>query len=545
LSGTGSFSPEARAESIHRIDHEGFDVLVVGGGVMGCGITREATLRNYKTALVSKGDFASEANGHSFGLVRSGFDRLRRYGLRVGLRALREGRTLSSLAGHLFSPRSLLLVSQREDDLHSRAHRLGLLLCDLLSGSPASLRALGDGELGEAEPLLRLEGAERALLRHGYVVDGDRLSLSNARWAYAHGAAVANYVALVGFIKDGGRIVGAHLRDALTGERFGCRAKVMVNAAGQDWDDVRLLDDPSTSRRLRFTNASNLIVKRDRLPLSHTIVIEPKGGRSVATVPLGNCVAVGQADTGHVEDHGSTHASAPDVAHLLEVVNRHFPSSSLAMEDVLVSYPSSRPEMVGRSRKPRVATDHAILLSPSGLFSVVCGELLTYRATAEELMDMVSDVLHYGHGMRVSFLSGSSFEPLEGSFDEELRKSMLADMTKRGLEAGVADHLLSLYGSRYEEVLSISEADHQLRERMKPGLPHIWAEVPYSVTHECAVTLEDVMVRRLHLFVEDAEQGLDVASRVVETMAPLLGWDEGMKALQLSLYRRLVAESRP
>jgi glycerol-3-phosphate dehydrogenase len=122
---------------------------------------------------------------------------------------------------------------------------------------------------------------------------------------------------------------------------------------------------------------------------------------------------------------------------------------------------------------------------------------------------------------------------------------MLADMTKRWLEADVADHLLSLYGSRYEEVLSISEADHQLRERMKPGLPHIWAEVPYSVTHECAVTLEDVMVRRLHLFVEDAEQGLDVASRVVETMASLLGWDEGMKALQLSLYRRLVAESRP
>jgi len=526
---------------------EEFDVFVIGGGITGAGIARDASLRGYKVALVDKGDFAGATSSRSSKMVHGGLRYLQYYKFRLVFEALSERHTLSRIASNLVHPQSFIITVYKGASHGVGTYRMGLVLYDLLAlfRTPHAHKSLGRDKAIELEPLLKQEGLLGGFLYYDYRVDDARLTLANVKTAWLKGAAVANYVEVTGLDKEGETVMGARLTDHLSGEAFSIRSKVIVNATGPFTDRIRALDDSSCERKLRPTKGVHLVVSSDRLPVKHAIVTEAEDGRNVFAVPWDRYVLVGTTDQDYEGDYDSVSATREDVIYLLDSVNRALPSASLSPQDVMTTYAGLRPLVLELGvKESEVSREHEIFVSPSGLFSIAGGKLTTYRSMAEELMDKVSDVLHHVYGVKAVFLSGSPFDLLDGAFDEKYRNEMLKDMAAIGLDEGAAEHILYFYGARYGEVLSLLRSDTSLASKIKERHPYVWAEVRYAAERDCAVHLEDILSRRLHLLFEDPEQGLDVAERAAEIAGAVLGWSDETRKKEISSYADTVKLTR-
>jgi glycerol-3-phosphate dehydrogenase len=526
---------------------EEFDVFVIGGGITGAGVARDAALRGYKVALVDKGDYAGATSSRSSKMVHGGLRYLQYYKFRLVFEALSERHTLSQIASNLVHPQPFLITVYEGASHGTFTYRVGLVLYDLVAlfRTPHAHRSLGRRGTMELEPLLRKDGLLGGFLYYDYRVDDARLTLANVKTAWTKGAAVANYVEVLGLDKEGGIVKGASLVDRLSGEHFSVRSKVIVNATGPFTDRIRALDDPGCERKLRPTKGVHLVISPDRLPISHAIVTEAEDGRNVFAVPWDRYVLLGTTDTDFEGDFDRVSASKADLLYLLDSVNKALPSANLGTQDVLATYAGLRPLVLELGvKESEVSREHEILVSPSGMFSIAGGKLTTYRSMAEELMDKVSDVLHYVHDVRAVFMSGSSFDLLDGAFDEKYRNAMMKDIAARGLDEEVALHLLYFYGVRYTEILQELRVDPSLASRMKEGHPYIWAEVRHAAESEAAIHLEDILSRRLHLMFEDAEQGLDVAKQASEVAGAVLGWSDEAREKEVSDYLSSVELTR-
>lgn len=540
------FDAAARARSLARMKGDEFQVVVIGGGITGAGIARDAALRGYKVALVDKGDFAGCTSSKSSKMVHGGLRYLQYYKFRLVIEALRERYTLSKIANFMVHPQPFLITVYKGASHGVTTYRMGLVLYDLLAffRTPKLHRGISAKMASELEPLLKQDGLEGGFLYYDYRVDDARLTLVNAKTAWLRGAAVANYVELTGFAKEGGTIVGARLKDVMTGGEFVCRAKVCINATGPFTDRVRALDDPSCQRKLRPTKGVHAVLSPSRLPINHAIVTEAADGRNVFAVPWGRYVLVGTTDKDYDGDYDRVYATREDLQYLLDSVNGALPAAHLTVEDVKATYAGLRPLVFELGvKESEVSREHEIFVSPSGLFSIAGGKLTTYRSMAEEMMDKVSDVLHYVYGMKAVFDSGSPFDLLDGAFEEKYRMAMLKEL-EASVDRDIAEHLLFFYGSGYREVLQRAKGDPALLARIKEGQPYVWADVRMAVESGCALHLDDILARRMHLIFEDPEQGLDVAEKVAQMAGSLLGWSADRLSQEVANYRSIVELTR-
>jgi glycerol-3-phosphate dehydrogenase len=544
---SASFGLRSRAASVARMKAEEFHVFVIGGGITGAGIARDASLRGYRVALVDKGDFAGRTSSHSSKMVHGGLRYLQYYKFRLVSEALRERYTLSKIANNLVNPQPFLITVYRGASHGPGTYRMGLILYDLLAlfRTPETHKGLSPERSSELEPLLKEDGLLGGFLYYDYRVDDARLTLANVKTAWLRGAAVANYVEVVGLVKESSKIVGVRMKDLLSGEEFVCRSKVVVNATGPYADKVRALDDPACEKKLRPTKGVHAVISPERLPIRHAIVTEAQDGRNVFAVPWGRYVLIGTTDKDYEGDLDSVCATKEDILYLLDSVNRALPSAGLKAEDVTATYAGLRPLVFELGvKESEVSREHEIFVSPSGLFTIAGGKLTTYRSMAAELMDKVSRVLQRDHGVNATSESKSSSDLLDGAFDEEDRPAILRELDEASLPADVAEHLLYFYGNRYEEVLGLISADRSLSERVKGGHPYVWAEVRQAAERDCAVHLDDILSRRLHLVFEDPLQGLDVAEKAADVAGAVLGWSLEDKGRELASYREVVALTR-
>jgi glycerol-3-phosphate dehydrogenase len=547
LSKPVNFGKDARAASVFRLMNEEFDVFVIGGGITGAGIARDAALRGYKVALVDKGDFAGATSSRSSKMVHGGLRYLQYRKFRLVFEALRERYTLSKIANNLVNPQPFLITVYEGASHGMGTYRIGLVLYDLLAlfRTPEPHKSLGRAKVSELEPLVKKDGLQGGFLYYDYRVDDSRLTLANVKTAWIKGAAVANYVEAVSFVKAGAKISGVKLKDRESGEEFVTSSKVVVNASGPFTDLVRALDDPGCERKLRPTKGVHVVVPSQRLPIAHAVVTEALDDRNVFAVPWGRYVLIGTTDRDYAGDFDRVCADREDVSYLLDSINTALPAAKLRPEDVMTTFAGLRPLVFELGvKESEISREHEIFVSPSGLFSIAGGKLTTYRSMADELMDRVSEVLHFFHGVKVVYVSGSSFDLLDGAFDEKYRSAMLNDITASGLEMDVAEHLLYSYGSRYVDLLPLLKVDPSYSSRIKPGHPYIWAEVRYAAERDGAMHLDDILSRRLHLFFEDTEQGLDVVDRASEIASGVLGWSAEAKEREIASYRETVALSR-
>lgn len=532
------FSAATRRENLDLLQAETFDILVIGGGITGVAVARDAALRGFRTALVEKGDFAVGTSSRSSRMIHGGLRYLESFQFGIVYQCCSERRRLRRLAPRLVRPLPFLYPAYRDRKPAAWKLRLGLTLYDAMGlfQNVQPHRWLDPGEAHLREPILDTEGLVGAARFYDARVDDARLTLLVAKAAHAAGAIVANYVQAVDLMKAQEKVRGAIIRDQLGGREFEVRARVVINAAGVWVDDVRRQDVHYKGATLRPTKGIHLVVARDRLPSHHAIAFDsPRDGRHVFLIPWGSHAIVGTTDTDYEGDPENPAADREDVAYLLEALAHSFPETGIEEADVVSTFAGLRPLLYAEGGTYALSREHQIHQSPSGLITVAGGKLTTHRLMAEQLVDRAEAQLAREYGARPSS-SCQTKQPLPGADLVE----RLAAMEGEEVQA----HLVEAYGQDAAWVLAYMEENRELGARIAPGLPYIRAEALYAVQHEMAQTLSDVLIRRTHVIYESEEGGLVQAPTVAAVMVPRLGWDDRRLQQELTEYARQVALTR-
>ena len=529
---------------------EPVDVLVIGGGITGAAIARDAALRGFRTALVEKGDFGSGTSSASSRLIHGGLRYLEQYAFRLVLEASRERRVLLRIAPHLVRPLPFVFPLYRGARVPPWKLRCGLWLYDLLAAfrNVQVHRWLGRKATLRLEPGLRERGLKAAGLYYDAQTDDARLVLATMRSAAQAGALVANYVEAVSLLKPDGRVRGATVRDLLNDETRTIRALIVVNACGPWVDELRRLDEPGADPLLRLTKGAHVAVPRQRLGNTHAITLtSPIDGRVMFVLPWGDAEQsyIGTTDTDEAVSPDDVRATAEDVIYLLRSANAFFPQARLSPNDVVATWAGLRALLRSeRTVAPsQVSREHRITESASGLLTIAGGKLTTHRVMAQELGDLVAARLRALDGRPRAPRPPTHRLPLPGGETADL-EGLTKAAVERGASEATARHLVGTYGSEAPGVLNLVDRDRALGGRIMAGRPELWAEVVHAVEREMAVRLSDVLVRRLHLFYKTRDQAVPATSAVADRLAQALGWDGARRAEELAAYLQLVKRSR-
>ena len=533
-----SFSAATRQENVERLAAKEFDLLVIGGGITGAAVARDASLRGFSTALVEKGDFGSGTSSRSTRLIHGGIRYLEYGEFKLVFDASSERRLMRKIAPRLVRPLAFLYPLYRGQKPAAWKLRTGMVLYDALSlfRNVQRHRWLSPSEVQRREPLVAGRGLLSAARYYDAQVDDARLTLLTAKAAHVHGAVMANHARVVGLMKAGGRVAGAQVVDEVSGREIEVRAKVVVNATGVWVDDVRGMDEQAQQPMIRPTKGVHLVIPRARLYSHHAVIFNvPRDGRHIFMIPWGDFTLIGTTDTDYDSDRDDPTASLDDVEYLLEAVQHTFPGAQVQHDDVISTWAGLRPLVSAPGSPSALSRQHVILESPSGLITVTGGKLTIQRMMGEQVTDLVQRNLAEGWDVRARSECRTR-EPLEGAQIESVRVS--------GVDGAVGTHLVDAYGGDVTWVLAYAEENPKLGERIVRGLPYLMAEVLYAVQHEMALTLCDVLIRRTHVIYETWDGGADQARAVAELMALRLGWDEVEIRRQVAAYAAQVALTR-
>jgi glycerol-3-phosphate dehydrogenase len=541
-----------RRAAVAALGSETFDVLVVGGGINGAGIARDAAMRGLRAALVERGDFGSGTSSRSSKLIHGGLRYLEEGHIRLVLEAVRERERMRRLAPHLVRPQEFVVPVYADGPVGRLKLAAGLWAYDVLAGlwNVKRHRMIGRAGTLAAEPTLRSEGLKGAGVYWDYRTDDARLVLETLLSAAQEGAVVVSYAELIEFVKNDGHIVGARVRDRIDGRETRIAARVVVNATGPWVDRVAALDVPSLPR-LRLTKGVHVVVPRARVGHRAALVLNAvEDGRVMFVIPWGEHSLVGTTDTDH---HGGPDVpatvDASDVRYLLDTVNHYFPAAQLTPDDVVGAFAGLRPLVApppaaGLSPSS-VSREEEIFTSTSGLLSIAGGKLTTYRLIAASVVERVLDTLRRSGDPRRFLPCRTGDSPLPGGRGDPVQLAALAlARDGHGLAPAVVGHLADRYGSRLEKLLGLVADDRRLGNPIAPSLPDAQAEVVEAVEHEWALTLEDVLRRRTQVALRVADGGAAAADEVARLMAAALGWDAETVRTAVNAYRESSAASR-
>ncbi|GGO19771.1 glycerol-3-phosphate dehydrogenase [Microbispora rosea subsp. aerata] len=533
--------PRGREAALRSLSEDEFDVLVVGGGVVGAGVALDAVSRGLSVALVEARDLAAGTSSRSSKLIHGGLRYLERLDFRLVREALRErGLLVTRLAPHLVRPVPFLFPLRHR--VWERGYvGAGVLLYDTLGGARAlpRHRQLSHSRALREAPGLRGDALVGAIQYYDAQVDDARFTMMVARTAMQYGACVTTRTKVTGFLRDGRRVTGAVVRDLESGAEIRVRARQVINATGVWTDEIQRLAGASPGSRgsvtVQASKGVHLVVPRERIRLDTGLILRTE--KSVLfVIPWGPHWIVGTTDTPWNLDKVEPAPTRADIDYILEHVNAVL-RTPLTHDDVEGVYAGLRPLLgtpgSGSSETVKLSREHAVIRPEPGLVIVAGGKYTTYRVMAKDAVDVA--VAGLGRKVpasvtdRVPVLGAAGFEALRNN------RRRLAD--RAGLPVARVDHLLGRYGSCVEEVLALIEGDPRLGEPIPGAEGYLAAEAVYAVTHEGALHLEDVLVRRTRVFIEERDRGLAAAPEVAALIAPVLGWDDDRVRAEIDAYR--------
>jgi len=541
---TGAFSHRTRNSYLDRVQQQVFDLVIIGGGITGAGIARDASMRGLSVALLEKGDFAAGTSSRSSKMIHGGLRYLRHLQIHLVRESLREREVLLKIAPHLVHPFPYILPVYEGGPNTRLQLKVGLVAYDLLAGS----RRVEHHTMLSPDEVLRMEPAlRRDRLRGGFryfdcLVDDARLTLATIRSAASHGATLVSYAEVTDLERDEDRVTGVHFRDRLDGRTGVIEARVVVNATGPWTDELRA--KAGAPPMLRPTKGIHLTLPRSSLPLSSIVAFPAIDGRLMFAVPLGDCTYVGTTDTDYTASPDQAKADAADVEYLLSSVNATFEGLQASPSDVISTWTGVRPLVFEEGAPSDVPRDYEIQFEPPGLVSITGGKLTTYRAMAEGLVDRVLE----REGKRFGWSAApcrTAESPLPGGqlggFDRFAQATASALEESWGLARPAAERLVHTYGTEYVKVLGCALPDRHLLRPLLPGGSVLRVEAVYAAAEEMALTLEDFMTRRTDLMLFDHNHGLNAASEAARLMGTVLGWDRRQRQRQVERYREAVA----
>ncbi|MEX1051251.1 MAG: glycerol-3-phosphate dehydrogenase [Gemmatimonadales bacterium] len=531
-----SFNAESRAADLATMGRTPLDLLVIGGGITGAGVARDAAMRGLTVALVDKGDFAAGTSSVSSRLIHGGLRYLELYDFRLVFEASRERRILLRIAPHLVWPRSFLFPVFRGARVPAWKLRAGLWLYDALSlfRNVSRHQWLGKRALLRAEPQLRSGDLKGGARYWDAQCDDARLTLANARDARRHGAFVANYARVDQLEKAEGRVRGARITDLLSGTSYALHAHVVVNATGP-WSDLTRTDGADY---LRPTKGVHVMVPGHRLGNTEAITLtSPVDGRVMFVLPWGEYSYIGTTDTDWPEQPDLITVTKEDVVYLLRSANAVFPNARLSEEDILSKWTGLRPLLRDNTDDPpgKISREHRIIVD-NGQVSVMGGKLTTYRSMAADVVDHAAQELARIVGRQPPKRARTDRVPLPGGETAEwepFRREALAE----GIPPMTVERWLRLYGTEIPALVKTARGQADLMAPIVAGHPALMAEVVHACRREMAMRLRDILVRRTHVHYEVRDNARAEAARVADVAGDILGWDAARRDAELTYYR--------
>ncbi|MDT7751022.1 MAG: glycerol-3-phosphate dehydrogenase [Pseudonocardiales bacterium] len=537
----GRLGPEQREASWRELAGQHFDVLVIGGGVVGSGTALDAATRGLRVALVEARDLAAGTSSRSSKLFHGGLRYLEQLEFGLVHEALRERELmLTRLAPHLVKPVSFLYP------LHGRFWErpyvtAGLTLYDVMAGGravPRQKHLTRSGALRMA-PALRPDSLIGAVRYYDAQADDARHTMTVARTAAHYGAVVRNSTQVIGFLREADRVSGVRVKDTENGEEATISASVVINCTGVWTDELQQLAGGRGRFRVRASKGVHILVPRDRI-VSDTGIILRTEKSVLFIIPWGSHWLIGTTDTDWHLDLAHPAATRGDIDYILEHTNKVL-VTPLTHDDIEGVYAGLRPLLAGESEQTsKLSREHAVARVAPGLVAIAGGKYTTYRVMAADAVDAAAvDIPR-----RVA-PSITDKVPLIGADGYHALVNQAEQIAARyGLHPHRVTHLLNRYGSLLHQVLALTDDRRELLAPI-PGSPdYLQVEVVYAASHEGALHLDDVLARRTRISIEYAHRGVESAQPVAELMASVLGWDGDTVKREVEIYTARVEAER-
>jgi glycerol-3-phosphate dehydrogenase len=519
-----------------------YDLIVIGGGIIGTGIARDAALRGLDTLLVEKDDFACGTTSSSTRLIHGGLRYLRMLEFRLVWQDLHEREVLLHIAPHLVDRLPFIIPLLRSEPLYRLSLPLGLLVYDIL----ALGKSLPSRKHFSREKTLALEPALGKVpdLVGSYLYYDcqarymERLCLENAISAAEKNACILNHTEATGFLSDGDTVKGITLKDRISDADYTAQGRMVINAAGPGanlvWNKVNL----SHQYNLRRTKGIHLVTRK--LTNKALVLFAKSDGRLFFVIPWNGCSLIGTTDTDYPGNLDRVSAERPDADYLISETRNYFPE--FKQEDIYYTMAGLRPLVATGEKKESNTSrahkliDHEKKDGVTGLLSILGGKITAYRAIAEETVDLVCKKL------MINKPCTTAYTPLPGN-PAIGQNDVLQISREKGLAEDIINYLAGVYGSRLHSVLTYADEDRRQSRRISSEFPDIFAQIKHAVLEEEALTVNDFLLRRSTLGLNPS-QGQGIVETVAQEMALLLGWDNQEKQKQIQNYQDSVAVSQ-
>jgi glycerol-3-phosphate dehydrogenase len=530
-----------RAAAWERLAGAEFDILVIGGGVVGAGAALDAATRGLSVALVEARDFASGTSSRSSKLFHGGLRYLEQFEFGLVREALRERELMTTrLAPHLVKPVPFLYpLTHRAWERPYVA--TGLALYDTIGGrsSVPGQKHLSRRAALRMFPSLKPDSLVGAVRYYDAQADDARHTLTVVRTAARYGAVVRASSKVVGFLKESDRVIGASVRDAETGEERTVRAGAVLNCTGVWTDDIQALSGGRGRFQVRASKGVHIVIPRGKLTGDAGLILRTETS-VLFVIPWKNHWLVGTTDTEWNLDLAHPAATKADIDYLLERVNEVL-LTPIGADDIQGVFAGLRPLLAGESEETsKLSREHAVAQVVPGLISIAGGKYTTYRVMAADVVDAAAEELpklvRPTITDRVPLLGADGYFAMRNQID-----SLAAEY---GLHPHRVHHVLDRYGSLIRDVLEPGLADRSLLDTVPEAPDYLNAEIRYAVTHEGALHLEDVLARRTRISIEYPHRGVACAEHVARLIADVLGWDRRTRRSEIANYTARVEAER-
>lgn len=528
------------------IENATFDAIIIGAGINGAGIARDAALRGLRVLLLDKEDIGAGTTATASRLIHGGLRYLEHAEVGLVRESLHERERLLAIAPHLVKPLAMVIPIYEGQKRGPLLIRAGMIAYDTLS-----LHKSVDHHhmLSRREALERVPGLNPVALKaaavyfDAQVEFAERLAVENVLDARAHGAAILTHARVDRLIVEQGQVRGVEVTDELGGRSAAARAAVTINVAGPWVDQVLAELERPEPRLMGGTKGSHLIVPPFKGAPHDALYVEARAdGRPYFIIPWNHKYLIGTTDIRYTGDLNNVVPDVDEIDYLLRETNQVIPNAQLSRNSVISAYAGIRPlpyqpeGKEGAITRRHIVHDHAPALN--GLISIVGGKLTTYRQLAQETVDLVAKKVD--RRVRRSETATTPLPGAEGDLSEVRRELQ----TSADLYARSANHLLRVYGTRAPHVLALAASAPDLAEPFDHASGALGAEVVFAFRHELAETLTDVLLRRTMVGL-----GAPADSPAPEAAAAIagrhLGWSPERQAQELAAYHDFIRRYHP
>lgn len=522
------FSFKERPDIVSILKTYSFDVLVIGGGIMGAGIALDAASRGLSVALVEMQDFSAGTSSRSTKLVHGGLRYLKQLDFGLVAEVGKEREIVYENAVHVTSPEWMLLPIYKNGSFGKFTLSIALTIYDKLANVRKSERRkiLSKQETLEKVPMLKKEGLVGAGYYVEYKTDDARLTIEVIKKAIEYRAVCLNYARATGFIYHKKKIVGAHVKDEITGEVFTIHANQIVNATGPWIDELRGLDKIEHNKKIRLTKGIHIVVDQSVIPLKQAVYFDSDDGRMIFAIPRDGKTYIGTTDTFYENDPVHVTATEEDIEYLIQKIQLIFPEVIIERKDIESTWAGVRPLIEQKGKNPsEISRKDEIWISSTGLMTIAGGKLTGYRLMAQQIVNKIIKRNGYKHALE----SMTKNIPLSGAkgLNSNNFIDFVKDKAKEGETIGIpfdqAKKLAEKYGTNVDEVFKYAN----IIKGSTVQLPtELYAELLYCIYHEMVYTPSDFFIRRTGYLYFQIDLVEKYKEGIIDVMSNILGYSE-------------------